>query len=59
MVSFETASLDELDVSWRATPAAVAAFPYNGRRVGVTTGPAGEWLEIIETSATQGAASAD
>jgi hypothetical protein len=59
MVSFETASLDALDISWRATPAAVEAFPYKGRRVGVTTGPAGEWLEIIETAAAPGEAAAD
>lgn len=49
MVSFEVTNLDALDVDWRATPRPVTAFPYNGRRVGVTTGPAGEWLELIET----------
>jgi hypothetical protein len=51
MVSFEVANLDALDVDWRATPAAIDAFPYNGRRTGVTQGPAGEWLELIETGA--------
>ncbi len=50
MVSFETDNLDALDVAWRATPAPVDAFPYNGRRVGVAQGPAGEWLEIIEAA---------
>jgi hypothetical protein len=49
MVSFEASDLDALDVDWRATPQPVEGFPYNGRRVGVTTGPAGEWLELIET----------
>ncbi len=49
MVSFTVDNLDTLDVDWRATPAAIQSFPYNGRRVGVTVGPAGEWLELIET----------
>jgi len=49
MVSFEVPDLDVLDVVWRAMPEPVQNFPYNGRRVGVTTGPAGEWLELIET----------
>ncbi len=49
MVSFEVADLDALDVDWRSTPQPVNEFPYNGRRVGVTIGPAGEWLELIET----------
>jgi len=53
MVSFEVANLDALDVDWRATPAAIDAFPYDGRRTGVTQGPAGEWLELIETGASQ------
>jgi len=53
MVSFETDNLDALDLTWRATPAPVDAFPYNGRRVGVTQGPAGEWLEIIESKTDQ------
>ena len=51
MVSFEVADLDELDVTWRSEPAAVADFPYNGRRVGVTVGSAGEWLELVEVAA--------
>jgi len=49
MVSFTADNLDAIDVDWRATPAAIETFPYNGRRVGVTVGPAGEWLELIET----------
>jgi hypothetical protein len=52
MVSFEVDDLDALDVNWRATPAAIDVFPYSGRRTGVIRGPAGEWLELIETSAT-------
>jgi catechol 2,3-dioxygenase-like lactoylglutathione lyase family enzyme len=49
MVSFEVDNLDALDVDWRATPAEIDSFPYNGRRTGVIQGPAGEWLELIET----------
>ena len=49
MVSFEATDLDALDANWRAEPQAIQSFPYNGRRVAVTVGPAGEWLEIIET----------
>jgi catechol 2,3-dioxygenase-like lactoylglutathione lyase family enzyme len=50
MVSFITHDLDKLDVDWRAAPRAIDALPYNGRRVGVTTGPAGEWIEVIEAA---------
>jgi len=39
---------DGLD--WRARRASLSEFPYNGRTVGVTEGPAGEWLEIIGPS---------
>jgi hypothetical protein len=49
MVAFETTDLDALDLSWNTEPRAIAEFPYNGRRVAVTVGPAGEWLELIET----------
>jgi len=49
MVTFEVADLDELAVAWRAAPKAVAGFPYAGRRVAVTQGPAGEWIELVET----------
>lgn len=48
MVTFATPSLDDFPVNLRAAPVAVAAFPYNGARVAVTEGPAGEWLELIE-----------
>jgi hypothetical protein len=51
MVSFEVEDIDALDVEWRATPRTIAAFPYDGRQVGVTQGAAGEWLELIEISA--------
>ncbi len=48
MVSFDTPSLDDFPLAFRATPRAVQAFPYNGRRVAIVEGPAGEWLELIE-----------
>ncbi len=51
MVSFTTGSLDAIDAPWRATPRAIRSTPYDGRRVAVTIGPAGEWLEIIGTDA--------
>ena len=50
MVSFETDDLDNIEVLWRAEPRAVAGFPYGGRRAGVTVGPSGEWIELIESS---------
>jgi len=48
MVSFTVASLARLPVPLRAPPVSIAAAPYNGRRVAVVEGPAGEWLELIE-----------
>jgi hypothetical protein len=51
MVSFGVKSLDDYPVEFRATPIRIDKAPYNGRRVSVIEGPAGEWLELIETSA--------
>jgi len=49
MVTFEFAGeLDDLDVEWRAKPRPIAAPPYDGRDAGVTTGAAGEWIELVE-----------
>jgi hypothetical protein len=48
MVSFSVADLDSCPVALRAEPVAMDAVPYNGRRVAVIEGPAGEWLELIE-----------
>jgi len=50
MVSFTSAPLRELNLDYRAEPRAVALPPYNGRKVAVIEGPAGEWLELIEGS---------
>ena len=48
MVTFE---VDEwrADLSYVATPAPRAAFPYNGRCAGVLIGAAGEYIELVET----------
>jgi hypothetical protein len=48
MVAFTTPSLDEFPVALRGEPKRIDATPYNGRRVSVIEGPAGEWLELIE-----------
>ena len=48
MVSFSTNSIDEINVEWKHEPQSINAFPYNGSKVGVTVGVAGEWIEIIE-----------
>ena len=49
MVSFRTPSLDNFPVPLRAAPAVIQEAPYHGRRVAVCAGPAGEWLELVET----------
>lgn len=52
MVSFATDSLAEVaeqgGIRFRHEPVAIACAPYNGRRLAVLEGPAGEWLELIE-----------
>ena len=49
MVSFDTESIDALDVPLRCEATAIDEFPYNGKRSAIIEGPAGEWLELIET----------
>jgi catechol 2,3-dioxygenase-like lactoylglutathione lyase family enzyme len=49
MVSFAAAPLRELQLDYRAAPRAIDLPPYNGRKVAVIEGPAGEWLELIES----------
>lgn len=51
MVGFLVADIDQLQLDWRASPTALPGLPYNGRRVAVSSGPAGEWLEIVEEPA--------
>lgn len=48
LVTFECAALDALDVSWVQAPRALSEAPYHGRRMAVTRGAAGEWLELVE-----------
>jgi len=50
MVTFEVENLDAFDVDWRAMPTTLDGLPYDGRRTAVTVGPAGEWIELIETN---------
>ena len=45
---FSTNSIDQINVEWKHEPQSIEAFPYNGSKVGVTVGIAGEWIEIIE-----------
>jgi len=49
MVTFEVENLDAFDLDWRSPPQTLDALPYRGRRSAVTVGPAGEWIELIET----------
>ncbi len=48
-VAFEVASLDATRIAPLAPARAVAGKPYDGRRVGVVRGAAGELLELVET----------
>ena len=50
MVSFKTDKLDDCTVHFRAEPIRIETAPYFGRRVAVIEGPAGEWLELIESA---------
>lgn len=47
-VSFATNSLDKVGLPFVAPPQAVAGAPYDGRRVALTTGTAGELIELVE-----------
>lgn len=48
MVSFSVASLDALDLEFLAPPRRIESAPYDGRRVAVVRGAAGEYLELVE-----------
>jgi hypothetical protein len=50
MVTFVVADIGEPDIEWRSDPRSIKAFPYNGRKVGVTVGPAGEWIELVDAA---------
>lgn len=49
MVSFGTGQFKDMPVASRADAITINAVPYNGRRITVIEGPAGEWLELIES----------
>jgi hypothetical protein len=51
MVTFLAEAPAQLDVQWRTPLRSVKATPYAGHRVGVTIGPAGEWIEVVEAVA--------
>ncbi len=48
MVTFAVRELDDFQLEWRSPPARIAEFPYSGQEAGVTVGPAGEWIELVE-----------
>ena len=48
MVSFLVENLDDIGARFRAAPVALEQPPYRGQRTAIITGPAGEWLELIE-----------
>jgi catechol 2,3-dioxygenase-like lactoylglutathione lyase family enzyme len=50
MVSFGVTDLDAFRLVWRAPPARIAEFPYSGQQAAVAVGPAGEWVELVETA---------
>lgn len=51
MISITADDLDALDLPWRTPPQALPGPHYGGRRAAIAIGPAGEWLEFVETSA--------
>jgi catechol 2,3-dioxygenase-like lactoylglutathione lyase family enzyme len=48
MVTFECAAFDRFVGRMAAPPAAAQLPPHEGRRAGVLTGAAGEWIELVE-----------
>ena len=48
MVSFAIESLDADGLQLLSEPRVIDAAPYHGRRVAVTIGAAGEWIELVE-----------
>lgn len=50
MVSFAVDDLEALNVEFRTEPGEISGSLYGGRRTAVTVGPAGEWLELIESA---------
>jgi hypothetical protein len=59
MVTFLADQPDRLNVKWRQGLRPIGSPPYGGRRAGVTIGPAGEWIEVVEIPAAPAAPSAN
>jgi hypothetical protein len=49
MVSFTVEALEAIKLPWVVAPAVRHEAPYDGRRSGVLRGPAGEWIELVES----------
>ncbi len=49
MVTFAVDDLGGNALPWAVAPTARTAAPYDGRRAGLLVGPAGEWIELLET----------
>jgi len=49
MVTFAVKNFDAVPLPWKVKPAVRTEAPYNGRRAGLIIGPAGEWIELVET----------
>lgn len=47
-VGFTMDSHADFNGEWTTTPRAMNEFPYDGANTGLTIGPNGEWLELIE-----------
>lgn len=50
MVSFAVKSFDGVALPWKVKPHVRQEMPYGGRRAGIVIGPAGEWIELVETA---------
>lgn len=55
MVSFHVPDIEAIPVQLRAAARHINEMPYNGRRVAVCEGPAGEWLELVERCGNEAA----
>lgn len=40
--------IDSAQIDWLSPPRRISNAPYNGARVGLAIGPAGEWIEVLE-----------
>ena len=47
IVGFNAVNLEE-GLDWHSKPRTLQEFPYNGRKAGILSGPAGEMIEMIE-----------